>query len=250
MKKYSSAILLFFFSILLQFSCHTPYRTEKLIYSNYRLSQETIKDSSTIALLKPYSEEVSRTMNDVVGTIAVSMDKAQPESALGDWMADAYLAMAKEKFKRNVDGAMMNFGGIRLTQIPAGPITRGKVFELMPFDNLLILQEMTGAQVQQLLDLIAARNGWPLAGITMEIKEKKAVNIWVGGKQLDPSATYTIANSDFVANGGDEAAFLKSIPQINIGYLMRDALFDYINTFTKAGKPITAPAANRVRYAQ
>ena len=189
-------------------------------------------------------------MNDVVGTLSVTMDKGQPESSLGDWMADAYLYMAREKFKTKVDGAMMNFGGIRLTQLAAGPITRGKVFELMPFDNLLILQKMTGAQLQQLLDHIASRNGWPLAGITMEIKDKKAVNIKVGGELLDNAATYVIANSDFVANGGDDAAMLRSIPQINMGYLMRDALFDYINTYKQAGKPITAPASNRVRYAQ
>lgn len=250
MKRYQFAIFLLFLSLTGIFSCNTSYRTGKLEYSNYRLSPETPKDSTAITLLKPYSDEIARTMNDVVGTIAVSMDKAQPESALGDFMADAYLQMANEKFKTKVDGALMNFGGIRLTQLPAGPINRGKVFELMPFDNLLILQKMTGTQLKELLDHIAGRNGWPLAGITMDIKDKKAVNVKVGGVAIDPSATYAIANSDFVANGGDEAAMLRSIPQINIGYLMRDALFDYINTFKKAGKPISVPPQNRVRYAQ
>jgi 2',3'-cyclic-nucleotide 2'-phosphodiesterase (5'-nucleotidase family) len=104
--------------------------------------------------------------------------------------------------------------------------------------------------LQQFLDLIASRNGWPLAGITMEIKDKKAVNITIGGQPLEPSRTYTIANSDFVASGGDNADFLRTIPQVNIGYLMRDALLDYIKTFQLAGKPITASIQNRVRYAQ
>ncbi len=250
MKKYSFSIFLLFLLLAGEFACHTPYRSAKLEYSNYRLTPETNKDSSAIALLKPYSDEVARTMNDVVGTVSVTLEKAQPECSLGDFMADAYLAMAREKFKTKVDGAMMNYGGIRLTQLPAGTVTRGKIFELMPFDNLLVLQRLSGSQLQQVLDLIAARNGWPLAGITMDIKDKKAINVMVGGAALDPAATYTIVNSDFVANGGDDAAILKSLPQQNIGYLMRDALFDYINTFKQAGKPITAPPQNRVRYAQ
>lgn len=250
MKRSPFAIFLLLFLISAGTSCHTSFRTGKMEYSNYRLTAETPKDSSAIALLRPYSEEVSRTMNDIVGTLEVSLEKAQPESSLGNWMADAYLTMARVKFSLPVDGAMMNYGGIRLNQVPAGPITRGKVFELMPFDNLLILQRMTGVQLQQLLDHIASRGGWPLAGITMEIKDKKALNVQVGGKDLDPAVTYIIANSDFVANGGDDAAMLRAIPQINTGYLMRDALFDYINTFKKAGKAISLPAANRVRYAQ
>jgi 2',3'-cyclic-nucleotide 2'-phosphodiesterase (5'-nucleotidase family) len=120
----------------------------------------------------------------------------------------------------------------------------------MPFDNLLILQKMSGVQLQQLLDLTALRGGWPLAGITMEIKDKKAVNIKVGGQPLDMTATYTIANSDFVANGGDDASFLRAIPQITNGYLMRDALLDYIKKLKADGKNISARVENRVKYAQ
>jgi 2',3'-cyclic-nucleotide 2'-phosphodiesterase (5'-nucleotidase family) len=135
MKRYPFIISLLFLSITGSYSCHTSYQAQELEYSNYRLTESVKADSSSLALLKPYREEVSRTMNDVIGRLEVSMDKAQPESRLGNFMADAYLAMATEKFKTRVDGAMMNFGGIRLTQLPAGDITRGKVFELMPFDN-------------------------------------------------------------------------------------------------------------------
>jgi len=79
---------------------------------------------------------------------------------------------------------------------------------------------------------------------------KKAVNVTVGGKPLDPDATYTTVNSDFVANGGDNAEMLKPIPQINIGYLMRDAIFDYIKRLKKEGKNISANEENRVTNAQ
>ena len=189
-------------------------------------------------------------MNAVLGVSPVTMDKTQPEGALGNFMADAFLAMAREKYNTQVDLAFVNFGGIRLTQLPAGKITRGKVFELMPFDNLLILQKVKGTVLQQVLDLMAARGGWPVSGVKMQISNGKAVNVRIGDQPLNPEKVYTIANSDFIANGGDNADMLRPIPQITNGYLMRDAIIDYISGLSKAGKPITATIENRVTNAQ
>jgi 2',3'-cyclic-nucleotide 2'-phosphodiesterase (5'-nucleotidase family) len=144
----------------------------------------------------------------------------------------------------------MNYGGIRLNQLPAGPVTRGKIFELMPFDNLLVLQKMNGSVLQQLLDLAASKGGWPVAGITMQVKDKKAVNVLIGGKPLDPAQTYTVANSDFLGNGGDNAEMFRAIPQQNIGYLMRDAIFDYITKLKSSGQNIKASGELRVTNAE
>ena len=41
------------------------------------------------------------------------------------------------------------------------------------------------------------------------------------------SATYHCHN-DYVANGGDDCTMLKPIPQLNNGYIFRDAVFDYL----------------------
>ena len=72
----------------------------------------------------------------------------------------------------------------------------------------------------------------------------------IGGKPLDLSATYTTANSDFVANGGDDAAMLRRIPQQNVGYLMRDAIFDYIKLLKSQGKNIRPITEIRVTNAE
>jgi len=189
-------------------------------------------------------------MNDVVGFAEKTLEKKQPEGTLGNFMVDAFFEMAKEKYDVPVDAAFLNHGGIRLTQLPAGIVTRGKIFELMPFDNLLILQKLKGDVLQQLLDLIASKGGWPVAGITMQIKDKKAVNVMIGGRPLDLDATYTTANSDFMANGGDNADMLRPIPQITNGYLMRDAIFDYIIMLKSQGKNISANEEKRITHAQ
>lgn len=54
--------------------------------------------------------------------------------------------------------------------MPKGDVTRGRIFEIMPFDNLLILQKLKGTVLQEFLDIIATDGGWPVAGITMQIK--------------------------------------------------------------------------------
>ncbi|HMU71996.1 MAG TPA: hypothetical protein PKD93_04625, partial [Ferruginibacter sp.] len=64
------------------------------------------------------------------------------------------------------------------------------------------------------------------------------------------SATYTIANNDYVANGGDDCTMLKPIPQLNNGYIFRDAVFDYLAELKKQGKSISAKTENRVSNAE
>jgi len=244
---YSFIILLAFITGL---SCKSVYQSQSLHYDTYRIDNGDQKDSSLLSLINPYGDSVNKSMNDIVGRAEKTLEKKQPECTLGNFMSDAFFIMAKEKYNIQADAAFMNYGGIRLNELPAGNVTRGKIFELMPFDNLLVLQKLKGEILQQLLDLIAARGGWPVAGITMEIKDKKAVNVMIAGKPLDPGATYTTVNSDFIANGGDNAEMLRNIPKISNGYLLRDAIFDYIKKLKSEGKNIAANEENRVTNAQ
>lgn len=250
MRKNPLFILACLFLLFVSSSCNTTYQSRSLQYKSYRITDTVSKNTAALSLLQPYSDHVNKTMNEVVGIAEISLEKKQPECTLGNFLADAFWVMAQEKYNTKVDISLINFGGMRLAQLPKGEVTNGKIFELMPFDNLLILQKVNGEVLQQFLDLIAAKGGWPVAGMTMQIKDKKAVNVIIGGKPLDPGATYTIANSDFIANGGDNADMLRPIPQISNGYLMRDAIFDYIKKLKSQGKNITAKIENRVTYAQ
>jgi len=241
MKKNPPFPLFVFILFFTGLSCSSSYQSQSLQYTTYRISDTQTRDSSVVKFLQPYSENVNRTMNYVVGVADKTLEKKQPEGTLGNFMTDAFFIM---------DAAFVNFGGMRLTQLPAGEVTNGKIFELMPFDNLLLLQKLKGDVLQQFLDLTAEKGGWPVTGITMQIKDKKAVNVTIGGKPLDRNAVYTIVNSDFLANGGDNADMLRNVPQITNGYLMRDALFDYIKKLKSQGKNISATIENRVTNAQ
>lgn len=235
--------------LIISYSCNPAYRASSVQYNDYRINNLR-KDSSIQIFLQPYADSVNSSMNVVIGQLAVNLEKRQPEGTLGNFMADAMKVMAEKYYNTSVDGAFINFGGIRLNTMQAGKITRGKIFELMPFDNIIILQKLKGTVLQEFLDHIISRGGWPVAGISMQMKDKKAVNVLIGGKPLDPNMIYTIANSDYVANGGDNCEMLKVIPQINNGSILRDALIEYVQSFTKKGQTITATIQNRVTNAQ
>ena len=49
------------------------------------------------------------------------------------------------------DIALTNGGGIRAS-VKAGPITVGDVFTVLPFDNTLVVMEVTGADIKAALE--------------------------------------------------------------------------------------------------
>ena len=230
-------------------SCQTFYQPQTVKYKDYRLTQTSEQDGALNTALKPYTDSVNKNMNDIIAVAEEELVKRQPEGSLGNIMADGMLAIAKEKYNQPIDASFINFGGIRLQAIPAGNITRGKLFELAPFDNVIVLQKIEGKVFQQFLNHISSRGGWPTAGMTWQIKNKEAVNVLIGRKPLLETSTYTIALVDYVANGGDDCEMLKSISQINNGILFRDAIIAYFSSFTKQGKKIPAITEKRVSNA-
>jgi len=239
----------FFVLLCCSFACSSSYKTTIVQYKDYPVSNLP-SDSSFLRFLQPYTDSVNNSMNTVIGAFAVDMHKRQPEGLLGDFMADAMLTIAKKYYQTDIDVAFVNYGGIRIGYVQAGKVTKGKIFEIMPFDNMIVLQKVKGTVVKEFLDHIAGRGGWPVAGMSMVIKNGKAENVLIGGKPLDLFATYTIANSDYVANGGDNCEMLKTIPQINQALLLRDALIEYVQQFSMQEKPVTISIQNRVRHAQ
>ncbi len=232
-----------FFALL---SCKVSYQPVKLQHQQYRIESSLPPDTAMRSLLRPYMTDINGKMNLVIGRSADTYNSKRPESEVGNFMADAYKQMAEKKFSRKVDAGFMNAGGIR-SYLSKGDITVGKIFEIMPFDNILVLQELKGTVLQAYLDKMAEDGGWPVsAGTSMVIRNKKATQVMINGKPLDPNAVYVVAHSDYVANGGSDCAMLKPIPQINIGYLMRDALLEYVQDCTKAGKIIEPKIEKRV----
>jgi 2',3'-cyclic-nucleotide 2'-phosphodiesterase (5'-nucleotidase family) len=242
-------ILLPLFSFVALISC-TPQQqiTSTFKYQGYQIEKQNKADESILKMLAPYSDSINKTMNKVIGFSTTGLTKKQPESELGNFMTDCMKEMAQQKFGKKVDAAFVNYGGIR-SYLPKGDITVGRIYELMPFDNLIVLQEVNGSVLKSFLAKVAERGGWPVSGMSYQIKEKHPQNILIDGKPIDDNAIYIIANTDYIAlQGGDDCSMLKGLPTVNIGYLFRDALIEYVQQVTKKGNPIESKIEGRVTY--
>lgn len=231
------------FFIIFLLSCNTTYRSQAVQYRQDTVYNK-VADNKVIAMLKPYADSVNKSMGEVIAVLESPLERSN--GTLGNFLSDIMLQAATDLFKTKVDLAILNAGGVRLSSIPAGNVTKGQIFELVPFDNTIVLLRLTGNLLQQFLDHTAAWNGWPIAGFTMEIKNKKAVNVRIDNKPINMDAVYTVALPDYVANGGDNAVFLRSIPQQTKGYIFRDAVFDYLNDLNRKGKKIRANTEKRI----
>jgi len=242
----AASVVFAFFSA----GCKTHYQAKSLQYEQFRIQQNAPQDAALVAMIKPYGDSVNKVMEKIIAVAAINLDKKLPESTLGNLMADASFYEAERVFGKKIDAAFVNYGGIRLNQLPAGPVSLNTVFEMMPFDNQLVLQQVSGKVLQVFLDNIAARGGWPVKGLSFVIKDNKATQVLVAGEPLDLQRTYTIANADYVANGGDDSYMLQTIPQENKGFLVRDGLIHYFSILTARGEKLQAKIENRVSHAQ
>jgi 2',3'-cyclic-nucleotide 2'-phosphodiesterase (5'-nucleotidase family) len=233
--------IVFFFAL----SCNTSYKAESIQYSSYKIQQSDDESKSVKSIIKPYSDSINKLMNVVIGYNELQLEKKRHGNTLGFFITDAYLEMARQKVNPRVDAAFMNAGGIRLPELPAGAITQGKIYELMPFDNLMVILKVKGSLLRQYLDTLAAAEGVIVSGITMQIVNKATQQVMVGHKPLDLNAEYTVVNSDYVVNN---SGLLKNIDRKTSSYLLRDAIFDYVRFINESGKKITVSNTDRISY--
>jgi 2',3'-cyclic-nucleotide 2'-phosphodiesterase (5'-nucleotidase family) len=205
-------------------------------------------DATAAATIAPYRQRVTEQMATVLGTAPVAVTKSSGESPLANFVADLQRARASRETSHPIDLGVMTNGGLR-APLPAGPITVGSVFELMPFENELVVLDASGAVVQQLFDY-ASRIKMAISGATYAVApDGKPTDIRINGQLFNPAQdrVYTIAISDYLAGGGDQLTFLKSIKPRGTGVLLRTAIIDQIREMNAAGMPIQAKVEGRVR---
>jgi 2',3'-cyclic-nucleotide 2'-phosphodiesterase (5'-nucleotidase family) len=232
---------------LLSLSCHKHFTVKSNDYKQYGISNELAADSAVIRYYAPYKQKMESEMNRIIGIASAELTKSSdPETPLGNFFADAVMAEAK-KIDPTIDVSFPTTkGGIR-NSVPAGNIRVSHIFELMPFDNEIIILKLSGEGMQNLVNYLAASGGQPVSGIRMKVRNKQVYDVTVGGKPLDLKRQYTVVTSDYLANSGDDQSSLANpLERRNTGQLIRTALLDYVEEQTKNGKQITPLTDGRI----
>jgi 2',3'-cyclic-nucleotide 2'-phosphodiesterase (5'-nucleotidase family) len=182
-------------------------------------------DEKIESIILPFREALMDEMNVVIAVSDTELIKGKPNSTMGNWFADLLLDAARRIHVGRVDFAVQNYGGLRVSSIAKGEITVGNIYELMPFENSLVILQLDGAQTQGLMNRLAEIGGWPISrGTGFTILDGKAVNIQIDGLEFDPEKNYYVALSDYVANGGDNTENLADAPRFETGMPIRDLI--------------------------
>ncbi len=190
---------------------------------------DAIQDSAYLCDLAPITEQLNKELNVVIGYAPRDMKAYLPESELLNWTSDALYDMAKIYYKGDIDFAVVNVGGVRCAW-DKGDITRRNVFELMPFDNQLVILTLTGDEVEELCDCFAKNGGQGVSRhLRMKIDGDEAEDIRINGKEIDEDAVYYIATSDYLSTGADHLTPLsKYLERKSTDKLIRDLYMEYV----------------------
>ncbi len=208
-------------------------------------------DRRISATIAPYLERVAAKRDEPLGirTAAPFRRSYTTESSLGNLLADATRAAF------HTDIAFMNSGGIR-TNLRAGDLVYGDMFEVSPFDNFPAIVTMTGAEIVEALRLTTngERGILHVSGLRYTFDAKKdsekppaernrVLSVTLDdGTPIDPTKAYTVAMPDFLATGGDGLLpVTRAIPPERFRFdqnkPLHDVFVDVLRTFPQPLEP-------------
>lgn len=198
---------------------------------NISINNEIKSDERFARFIEPYTDKLNKEMNQKISYTNVDLTKEGDNSNLGNLLADYTFDGANEwankNIGKNVDAALINIGGIRTT-IGKGDILLKNVFEVMPFENEVIIMKMKGSDLQGLFDYYAKnQKNNPVSHLYIETNNGVFSKGLINGKDIDLSKTYYIATSDYLALGGDNMKFFSVGEMIPTGIKLRDLFIEY-----------------------
>lgn len=238
LKKYNGFLKLFviFLTLFLISSCSkNNYNLTKIEGKQVPVTENAGETSEIENFIKPYRDHINKDLDNVLAYCPETLDKSTGkwQTGIGSLMADVCVQRGNIVFnareKKDIDLCLLNHGGIRAI-LPKGNVTTRSAFEIMPFENSLVVMALKGEQILEIAAyIIKEKKPQPLSGMTFTItKDNKAKNIMIQGKPLDLNKTYYVATNDYLANGGDSMTFFaKSTQKFDLNYKLRDILIDY-----------------------
>ena len=229
--------ILFFFSFLLIACKNNSHEVLKINAKQLNISNDIKQDSSIIQLFTPYKKKMTKEITKSLSFSPKILERTDGnlQSTLGNLVADLSYEKANELFKnktgKTVDFSMSNYGGIRAA-IMKGDVTVSNAFELMPFDNTLVVVELNYDKIKALFNyFVAKKRAHPLSkNIQLTIKND-SYNVLINGKAIKKDKTYFVATSNYLQKGGDGMIFFSEPESLfDSNFLIRDAIVDYFES--------------------
>lgn len=203
-------------------------------------------------------EQSSPVANRPIARIAADVTRAPArsgESALGNLVADAQLAATGHL---GAQIALTNPGGLRGDLLTGdGALSYRQVYAVQPFANLLQVVELTGAELDELLEqqfqnasvgpdierILAPSHNFHYTLDRMAPRGERIRDITIDDVPVEPEAVYGVVVNTFLAEGGDGFDVLARAPRRAGGGSELDALGSYL----AVRSPVEPPETRRIR---
>ncbi len=185
-------------------------------------------------------------MDEIIGEAAtyISRDGIDAQNKIGNLVCEAMLETT------GADFAFLNLGGVR-GDLQQGPITHRNVFDVMPFENQVVIIEVDGEFLKNIIEMrvSGSRHGLRVAGVNVVYSRTRKdydriTKLLIGGEPWQKDKVYHITTTDFLLQGNAGLTMLTKIPESQITRIeksLRDCIVDYI----KKKSPVTAQIDNR-----
>lgn len=234
------------------------FQLEKIEAEQLKTDSTLVEDEKVQAFITPYSEHLNEQLDAPLSYVTKTLTKSDGvlESSLGNLMADIALRQTspviQKRYNMAIDFVLLNHGGIR-APIPQGTLTARNAFEVMPFENELVLVTLTGEKTKELLTYLTNEHRpHPIANLDLAIKKPEndedvynLVTAIINGKPFNDETTYHVLTTDYLQQGGDNMIFFDApVALYKTDYKLRNAMIDYF----KKTDTITPILDNRFRY--
>ncbi|MDN6280282.1 MAG: 5'-nucleotidase C-terminal domain-containing protein [Psychroflexus sp.] len=231
-------ILIFLLGISL-FSCQDPdLQKVKTLGEQVPIDKGIASDQDIENFVQPYRDKIADDLNSVLSYTPRKMYKGETpyNSGIANMMADAVMEFAEPIYKKRtdqeIDAVLLNYGGIR-SGIDQGDITLRTAYNVMPFENEIVVAELSATEMKALVAyLVKSKGKHPISGLKIQLDENGNLNTYeIQGHPLNDKQTYHVATSDYLATGGDYMNFFKKAENITVlDYKLRSLLVDYFKS--------------------
>lgn len=201
-------------------------------------SDKLTPDAAVAAKVEFYKRKVAPEIGGVVGRSKVRLVRSyRTESSLGDYVTDVMRAVS------GAEVGITNAGGLR-ADLPEGSITKGDVLDALPFVNTLVVCEMTGAQIREVLEqgFTLERGMLQVSGLRARYdmsrpSGKRLVELLLAGRPAEDGRVYRVATNSFLAQGGDLYQTFLQTKQSETGKLISMVVMEFLEKQREVGAP-------------
>ncbi|MCR8669104.1 5'-nucleotidase C-terminal domain-containing protein [Aestuariibaculum sp. M13] len=228
--------LIYLLYISLFISCKQPeYHLTKIEGKQIGITDSLKNVSEIDSFIKPFRSHLNKDLDSVlaysVGTY--SRDDGKFNTAIGNFMADVIYEQSNPVFKsrtgHDIDMVLLSYGSIR-TIVSKGDITTRTAFELMPFENNIVIVALKKPEIDKMLEyLCKAKKANPFSKLKLVIdQDYKLIEATIKNHKIEEDKTYYVATQDYLYNGGDSMTFFQLNDSLyKIDYKVRNAIIDY-----------------------